>query len=59
MSKIILELPADTKMIDIRRALIEMGLVFHRIEPGPDTHIIAEKKWAPRLMALGAKEVEA
>ncbi len=59
MSKVILELPATTKMIDIRRLLIELGLVFHKVETdGKDTLIIAEEKFVPRIVAdLSAKVV--
>lgn len=59
MSKIILELPASTKMIKIRELLIELGLVFHKVETvGKDTLIIAEEKFVPRIVAdLSAKVV--
>ncbi|WP_373092543.1 hypothetical protein [Zhongshania sp.] len=50
--RIILELPGDIPMIEIRRFLVEHGLVFHRSidEPGDDLRVICQKKWAPRIV---------
>lgn len=48
--KVILELPSTVKLADIRRFLIEHGLVFHEIVPGDDTRIVCTEKWAPRLV---------